>query len=382
MRTNVNETTERRLDGNLRFLRLAAVLCALFAAVGIGHGIYAANPDGGYFIPVFAGFAAATALAVFWHVLIGAITGMVRLPMMVSLFAVGFLVTAVAIGASAQSIATAISGHAAMSAELAVNVDTYNQKLADAYGEATGWSAVANAALATGTGLELQAEREADGDNGKGAGKGPRYASLMNSAQSFLAGAAQLDEKLTGAAQTRDSGNTALATMRDAAAHADTNAFMRGAEGVVQAIADLNAVDPMPIVNTTGAVVASEKGIDLTVETQKFYDTAATAMADREQVQAPTFVPFSMGEATRRQMLGAAMHGWILAAAIDILPFVFLIVAFLMSREVWHNEQVQRRKLTPQGKDDRDRDVLHSMRGEGKSGNDNDRDESPRIAAE
>ena len=45
----------------------------------------------------------------------------------------------------------------------------------------------------------------------------------------------------------------------------------------------------------------------------------------------------SLGEATRHQALGSALHGWILAGAIDVLPLFFLVLAFLLSREVWLN---------------------------------------------
>jgi hypothetical protein len=357
------DTTERRLDSPLRLLRIGAILAAFFAAGGIAHGIHEANPNGDWVIPIFAGIVAATGFAVVWHVLIGAITGMVRRTMIAGIFTAGIIVTAVALGASAQSIATAISGRSAMSAELVAQVDGYNKSLATAYSEATRWSAVPNAADVKGAGLESAAEMEASGANGKGAGQGPRYASIMDNAQSFRAGAVRLNDLLTQTGVIRDKGNVALSTMRDAAARGDQSAFMAGAEGVTQAIAELNAVDPKPIVYTIGAAGYAENGIDLSAETQDFYATAEKALADRVQVTPPSFAPLSMGDATRAQILGAAMHGWILAGAIDVLPFVFLTIAFFMSREVWHNQQVPKRRLTPLGRDQRDRNVLVSMQG-------------------
>src|SRR5262249_45061036 len=120
---------------------------------------------------------------------------------------------------------------------------------------------------------------------------------------------------------------------------------------------------PRPIIVNTGAVVVSAKGIDLTQETKDFYATADKALTGRKIVNAPVFVPMSLGEATRHQALGSALHGWILAGAIDLLPLFFLVLAFLLSREVWLNEVVVRSKLTKEGRDIADRGALESMMG-------------------
>ena len=74
------------------------------------------------------------------------------------------------------------------------------------------------------------------------------------------------------------------------------------------------------------------------------------------------FVPMSLGEATRKQAFGSAMHGWIIAGAVDLMPLLCLIIAFILSREVWHNEQVPHRRLTKQERDAADREALISMR--------------------
>ena len=57
------------------------------------------------------------------------------------------------------------------------------------------------------------------------------------------------------------------------------------------------------------------------------------------------------------------MHGWILAGAIDVLPLFFLVLAFVLSREVWLNEEVVREKLTAEGRDETDRKKLDSLMG-------------------
>jgi hypothetical protein len=53
--SEVNLTAERRIDSKIRLLRIAGVLCALFAAAGICNGIHEANPNGGWLVPAFAG---------------------------------------------------------------------------------------------------------------------------------------------------------------------------------------------------------------------------------------------------------------------------------------------------------------------------------------
>ena len=61
---NVN-ITERRIDHKVRYMRFAAVLCALFAAAGITLGIHGANLASGWLVLAFAGVVAAAGLAIF-----------------------------------------------------------------------------------------------------------------------------------------------------------------------------------------------------------------------------------------------------------------------------------------------------------------------------
>jgi hypothetical protein len=320
-----------------------------------------ANPDGGWLIPIFAGLVAATALAMFWHVALGSVIGMVRTTTLVSLFVAAVALTAVALGASAQAIATAVAGRSALAAELSALVDSYDKSLAEAYTQAIGFRGVADAANVIATGLRAQTETETAGSNGTGKGCGPRCASLKDAASSFGNGAASMQAMLDDATGERDRGNAAMADLRTAAATGDQQEFMTAAGSVAQIISKLNAVDPKPIIDSTGMVVGSDKGIDLSPETAEFRDKAAKALADRSTVDAPIFMPMSLGEATRKQVLGSALHGWILAGAIDVLPLLFLALVFVLSREVWMNETVQNRKLTPAGRNERDRQKVADL---------------------
>lgn len=348
--------SERRIERKARALQIAAVLCALFAAAGIAHGLHEGNPDGGWLMPGFAGIVAATAFASFWHVSIGSMIGMVRMSMIIALFVGAVGLTGVALGASAQAIATAISGRSALAAELGLRIDDYSRALADAYAEATGWRSVASTANAKATGFEMQAETESGGGNGTGKGCGPRCSSLRDIAAAFRASQNAMDALLASADEDRKRGEIAMTAMRDAAARGDQDAFVAAASDVTAIIARLNVVDPRPIIEHTGAVTVSDKGINLTTETEEFHAEAEKALAERKKIEGPVFMPISRGEATRSQMFGSALHGWVLAGAIDVLPLIFLALTFVLSREVWLQERIERRKLTDSGRNRRDRE--------------------------
>lgn len=352
---------ERRIDGKTRALQIAAILCALFAAAGIAHGMHDADPSGGWATPAMAGVVAATALALVWHAMMGAIVGMVRTATIILLFIGAIIVTVIAVGASAQAIATAISGHSARAAELSSQIDAYGKALADAYTQATGWRGVADSAQVISVGFKAQSDSEAGGGNGTGKGCGPKCTSMMDASHAFGQGAIALKAMLDDAAVIRDKGDDAMGRMRTAAAADDQGGFAAAAEEVATQIGKLNAVDPKPIIDNTGMVIGSSKGIDVSKETAEFRAKASAALAERHAVEAPVFRPMSLGEATRRQIGGSALHGWILAGAIDILPLLFLAILFVMSREVWMHQEVERKKLTPVGRNERDRKVVDDM---------------------
>jgi hypothetical protein len=190
---------QRRVDRKVRAFEIAAVICALFASIGIGQGLHEANPDGGWAVPIIAGVAAAFGFAIFWHGVMSAVTGMVRTTTLVAVFVIATVVTGIALGASAQAIATAIAGRAALAAELSANVDGYNKALAEAYTEATSWRGVADGATVLAAGFRAQAEIEAGGSHGTGKGQGPRWASLQEASQSFGSGAEALNAMLAEA---------------------------------------------------------------------------------------------------------------------------------------------------------------------------------------
>lgn len=360
----VVRTDEKRISGKVRVLQIGAVLCALFASAGIANGIHEAAPDNGWLIPIFAGVIAAAAFAGIWHVLIGAVVGMVRMSMIIATFVGAIILTLIALGASATAIATAVAGKAAIAAELSNKVDAYGKSLADAYVRATSWRGAADAANVLAVGLNGRAETEESGGNGTGSGCGPKCSSLRDAAQSFRTGADALLAMLAVAAEDNERGQAAMAALRIAATNGDQVSFMAAAEEVAGTVATLNAVDPKPIVDMIGMVEFSDKGIDLSAETTDFRAKANAALANRpEAVAPPVFKPLDPVSATRAQIFGAASHGWILAGAIDVLPLLFLAFTFIMSREVWLQEPVERRNLTARGRNERDRHHLADLHG-------------------
>lgn len=357
---------ERHIDGKVRWMRVAAILCALFASVGIGTGIYESNPSGGYLVPVLAGFIAAAAFAIFWHVAIGGVVNHVKTWVIVVTFIVAVLFTVIALGASAQAIATAVSGRAALAAELSDKVDLHAKALADAYSQATSWRSIAESAQVLSVGFKGRAEMEDKGSHGSGKGQGPKWASYMEASQSFGNGAAALNALLMEARDDQQRGDFQLGLLRDAAGHGDQPAFIKASGELGAIISKLNAVDPLTIVEHTGMVSYGSKGIDLSEETAKWEADAQKALKTRRQVEIPTFVPMSLGEATRKQVLGSAMHGWIMAGAIDVIPLLLLLLAFIMSREP--HAQIETDvpvKLTTEEQAEKDRNDYGSLRGRG-----------------
>jgi hypothetical protein len=78
---------ERRIERNVLWMRVAAVLCAFFAAAAITLGIHEANVFSDCVLPALAGLVAAAAFASFWHVSIGNVVGMIKPSMLIILFA-------------------------------------------------------------------------------------------------------------------------------------------------------------------------------------------------------------------------------------------------------------------------------------------------------
>jgi hypothetical protein len=355
--------TESHIDGYIRLMRIGGIASALFAAFGIAHGIHDVNPDAGWLTAGITGSVAAIGLAIFWHAAISMVYRMVRTAWICATFALCLVVTAFGVGASAQAIATMVAGQPSLVAELSTQVDAHNRALAEAYKQATGWRGVAEAATVLATGYDARAEMEAGGKHGTGKGQGQKWSSYKEFADGYRSSAAALNALLDDATEIQAIGNTQMTRLRTAAAHGDQEAFLNASGDIASTITRLDAIDPKPIVANMGVVSASAKGIDLTPETQDFKAKADKAFAGRQSVDGPVVMPISLGEATRRQMGATAMHAWILASVVDIIPLGLLLLGFIGSREVWLHAQVVRRKLTPEDRNEADRNKVVNLTG-------------------
>lgn len=343
-------TTERRLDSKVRWLKAGAMIGALFAAAGIGLGLYEGNPACVWLVPVAAGLVAAAIFAAFWHWAVGAITDVdhpwrIIVAMLLSLFVAG-----IAFWSSTFGIAQAVSGHGALVREMEARIQGYNDALQDAYVKATAWNTLTDTASTVASGYAGEAKNEADGGHGTGKGCGPRCTQLHEFAANYQAGFEALTELFASAKTMRTKGEAALDDLQAAAAKGDPEAFMRAGNAVNRAIMDMNGIDPRPVVNLMGVIHvqgnadAGKLQIEEDEPTKQFHALAEKLMQDRQVSKPVTFTPISLGEATRAQMFGSALQGWILGMAIDLMPFVFLIAAFLSSREPSMHQLVKRRR--------------------------------------
>jgi hypothetical protein len=267
---------ERRLDGRVRLLQFAAMLCALFAATGILVGIHDANPAAGWVVPALAGIVGAVAFAAYWHWAIGSLVAVANPFRITARFLLSVAVTAIAVLASAQGIAQGVAGHAALVRELENRIEGYSKALDDAFVKGTAWSPLASAAFTKEAGFIKLAELEQAGEHNTGKGCGPLCS---------------FDK------QVADS-------LQEAAAEGDQKAFMIGGNEVNRAITDLNGIDPRAIIDVTGAVRVNQ-GPNGVVQmeddgpTKDFEAMANKLLAERQFVAPQTFTPISLGEATR-----------------------------------------------------------------------------------
>jgi hypothetical protein len=136
------------------------------------------------------------------------------------------------------------------------------------------------------------------------------------------------------AAQLREDGDAVLEQMRQAASAGDQDAFIAATNDVRSVIAQLEALDPSTIVATTGVVVVdTSSDVSLDAQTASFHEAADEFMSNRERVGVPVFTPISPFEATRIHAFGSALHGWLSAIAIDLLPLIFLALVMVTMRD-------------------------------------------------
>lgn len=320
--------------GSARLFQAAAVIAAIFAGIGVTIGLHRMDALHGWLLPVITGLAIALLFGVAWHVLIGFGARVQRREAVIGVVAAGILLTAMTLGASALSIAAAVAGASATQAVLADRVDGYAESLDAAHREATVFVPLIETAAITSAAYSAMADQEAQGRLGSGSGCGPRCVEMQSFASGYAQAQAGLTELRAAADGFRDRGEAAVAGLRGAAALGDQDAFLRATVALGSAVSDLNGVNAQPIVATTGVVVVdTAQDVALDDQTDAFHAEAEALLAGRELVETPVFVPFSVFDAVRWEAFGAALHGVIVAASVDLLPLLALIVVMLTAKD-------------------------------------------------
>ena len=187
---NYHDSTHAK---GVRLLQTTAIVAAGFAGVGMALGIHESH--GGWGLPIVTGTVLAGTFAATWHVLIGFGARVRHTAAVAAVGAIGAVVTGITLGASAQAIATAMSGQPSVAAVLTKQVDSYNQALGAAYAEATSFAPLVEAANINEAGYRAMAQQETTHG-----GCGPRCEEMNSYATSFQGASAGLQALLDDAA--------------------------------------------------------------------------------------------------------------------------------------------------------------------------------------
>ncbi|MCF1708694.1 hypothetical protein L0V05_07675 [Tabrizicola sp. J26] len=321
-----------------RLAQSAAIGCSAFAALGTALGYYAAG--GHPIVAAAGGLVLAGALGVSWHIAIGAASRARTVLGTTAIILTGFALTAVAIGASAQAVVVTMAGRSALSAELIERVEPISDALATASAQSD-LSPLIGSAASIAAGYRAMAGQEAKGAFGK-SGEGPRFATLTLAAEGFDTAQQTLTALDAKSGEIHARGLNAIAALRAAAAMGDQAAFLTAAQDVAAAVTDLQSLDPSVVVQTTGIVrVDGETIAGLDAPTQGWVSQAQAWSDNHASVSVPIPAPISLGEAVRAQAFGAALHAWIAAGAIDMLPLIALLLIVSLRAEPLMRDRIQ-----------------------------------------
>lgn len=330
----------------------AGILCAVGAGFGVAIGLLAPQ-DGvlsGVVIPIVAGTVIAGALAIAWHVVLLA-GARVHTPLgIIGTALAGVLLLLVAAGAASWPVATVLVGGAAQRHHLAESTKAeergFNAVLANIQAEAP---MVENTTAAANS-MRALAGIETDGGLSKKTGPGTRVRMLNAAADSFDHLADTMRTLLDHARELQERGRGLLIRLQTAIT-GDPAVFAARAADLQGVTAELDTVHLTPLVAGAGiakveinwddpAVRQIKTGFDLV--TTKLQAVAKTVADARQPVELPLFEPMTAREAT----LAYASHvlgGWVSAAALDMIPGIFLLLVMMTPRDHALFEQVRRR---------------------------------------
>jgi hypothetical protein len=332
--------------------QIAGILCAIGAGFGVAIGLLAPQ-DGvlsGVVIPIVAGSVIAATLAIAWHVVLLAGARVHTVCGIIGTAAAGALLLLVAAGASSWPVATVLVGGPAQRHHLAESVKAeergFNAVLANIQAETP---MVENTAAAANS-MRALAGIETEGGLSKKSGPGTRVKILNAAADSFDHLADTMRALLEHAHELQERGRGLLVRLQ-AAITGDPAVFAQRAADLQGVTAELDTIYLTPLVAGAGiakveinwddpAVHQIKTGFDLV--TTKL-QAAAKAIADaRQPVELPLFEPMTAREATLAYA-GHVLGGWVSAAALDMIPGIFLLLVMMTPHDHALFEQVRRR---------------------------------------
>ena len=326
--------------------------CAVAAWITVFFGMRAIRGGGGVeglLIPAAAATAIAVGLAFIWHIALDVIPSLKSNGWRTAGMSFIGVVGLIAVAASTWLMAAALSGHAAVRMDLSDQQDTFRKSLAQTY--ANGQLDQQLMPSLTRTAAEFRGMADLEMRNGTysgRAGPGPAVDTFLRAAATFQRVANEGKESLERIETLNGEANEPLKKMGELIAGSLGNAerekqFAQATAALQQILTEMAAVSFLPSVRALGVVnvtatasagsAAAIKEVHAALEerTQKIHVEADKLVKMKKPVDPISFHPLGPGEAVV-VYADRVMSGWFVAAAIDILPLLLIVLAFIRVR--------------------------------------------------
>ncbi len=308
-----------------RVAHVGATVAALIVAFGASMGFY--HMTGNYYVAILTGVGIAAGLALSWYILITLASRARRGASRAAIATFGALLVAVAIGTSGWALATAIGGKAALASYQARALAEHEIALADATSRVNEQLSLVDFVHQTAAATRAKADEESR------TGRGPNYRGMMDTSERLDRAAGDMQDEIDRAGTTRAAGLAALD--RADRALGDAEPFRLALADVTAAIVELNAIDVSPEVMSIGMVGLNDRGLpELSDLDQNLRDRADNAVG--QTIAVPRYISVNRADATLSEF---PMGAWIAATAIDVMPFLLMLLVMVASTEPLLREQ-------------------------------------------
>jgi hypothetical protein len=325
---------------------------ALVSAVGAGFGTWVGlqSPDDGalhgQLLPLVAGGVIGTVFAASWHIAISKSERVRKTLGKLTVATAGAVLVACTFGASSWAVATALCGDAARRQYNAEQIAEKRRAFEIASAELAAEAGIIPVVETAATELHAMAEAERDGRlSPRGPGSGPN-ANMLEAAgggQQLLAHQMQ-DKYDAGPARWLEDADKTLDEMQAsvAAAPKTFGQLIGKFEGIIARINGFTLTDMASkggIMEVTvwsrgsggqSVVEAISSGVDKVkqrvIDQAKSIEQARKEALNAPEAQVTPFRALEPREATLRYATGAAIGGFVTAAAIDIAPYVLMLM--------------------------------------------------------